>query len=446
MKRLVVLAMALMCCALGFGQGFHLPAGVDQEKIRFELVNNLMIIPMEVNGSELSFILDTGVSSSILFNLTDQDSIQINEVSTITLKGLGDGPPIEALKSEHNRFRIGKSNSINQELFVVLDRELNLSTSLGRPVHGIIGYDVFNSFVVEVNYSKKYLRLYRPESFKKEKVSKLHEIPIQIQNKKAFVEGVVTLEDDTERQVKLLVDTGSSDAIWLFQDLEKGLEVPDKNYEELLGKGLSGDIHGLRTKIKAFRIGDYQLIETKAAFPYRESFAHIINLKDRNGSIGGEVLKRFNMVVDYKNERLYLKKNSYYKDPFQYNMAGIDIQHNGVRLIRERIADVNGKVKSEERSALGNVQILMEQRTRLSLVPEIVVSGIRAGSPADQAGLQQGDIILAVNGKQVHEYKLQEVLEMLNEREGKRVRVRIERYNRELSFSFVLKDVFKEKP
>ena len=57
MKRLVVFAMALMCCALGFGQGFHLPAGVDQEKIRFELVNNLMIIPMEVNGSELSFIL-----------------------------------------------------------------------------------------------------------------------------------------------------------------------------------------------------------------------------------------------------------------------------------------------------------------------------------------------------------------------------------------------------
>jgi len=244
----------------------------------------------------------------------------------------------------------------------------------------------------------------------------------------------------------LLVDTGSSDAIWLFQDLEKGLEVPEKNFEELLGKGLSGDIHGLRTKIKAFRIGDYQLIETKAAFPYRESFAHIINLKDRNGSVGGEVLKRFNMVVDYKNERLYLKKNSYYKDPFQYNMAGIDIQHNGVRLIRERIADVNGKVKSDERSALGNVQILMEQRTRLSLVPEIVVSGIRAGSPADEAGLQQGDIILAVNGKQVHEYKLQEVLEMLNEREGKRVRVRIERYNRELSFSFILKDVFKEKP
>ena len=427
-------------------QRFVLPNSVDQDKIRFELINNLMVVPMKVNGAELAFILDTGVSSPILFNLSDQDSIQVNDVSTISLKGLGEGPPIEALKSEHNVFKLGQATNVNQNLFVVLDRELNLSTSLGRPVHGIIGFDVFKSFTVEVNYSKKFIRLHRPGQFDKAKLSRMQEIPIEIRSNKAFVEGVVTLEDDSERQVKLLVDTGSSDAIWLFQDLEKGLEVPEENYEEFLGKGLSGEIYGLRTRIKAFRIGDYQLFEAKAAFPFRESFTHLINLNDRNGSVGGEVLKRFNMVVDYQSAKLYLKKNSSYKDPFQYNMAGIDLQHNGVRLIRQRIADVHGKVKPEEKTTIGSVQILMEQRTRLSLVPEIVVSGIRAGSPADQAGLQQGDIILAVNGKKVHEYKLQEILQMLNEKEGKRVRVRIERYKRELSFSFVLKDVFKEKP
>lgn len=446
MRRLILAVFALFIGAGLYAQRFILPKTIDQEKIRFELINNLMVVPMQVNGAELSFILDTGVSSPILFNLTDQDSIQINNVSTISLKGLGEGPAIEALKSENNLFKLGRAQSTNQSLFVVLDRELNLSTSLGRPIHGIIGFDVFKSFTVEVNYSKKFIRLHKPSQFESSKLSRMQEIPLEIRGKKAFVEGVVTLEDDSERQVKLLVDTGSSDAIWLFQDLEKGLEVPEKNYEEFLGKGLSGEIYGLRTRIKAFRIGDYQLFEAKAAFPFRKSFSHLLNLNDRNGSVGGEVLKRFNMVVDYQNKRLYLKKNNNYKDPFQYNMAGIDIQHNGVRLIRERIADVNGKVKAEERSTLGNVQILMEQKTRLSLVPEIIVSGIRAGSPADQAGLQQGDIILAVNGKKVHEYKLQEILQMLNEKQGKRVRVRIERYDRELSFSFVLKDVFKEKP
>ena len=87
----------------------------------------------------------------------------------------------------------------------------------------------------------------------------------------------------------------------------------------------------------------------------------------------------------------------------------------------------------------------MTNRTRLSLVPEIVVSGIRAGSPAAEAGLKEGDVILAVNGKRIHDYKLQEILEMLNERKGKRVRVLIERYDRDILYSFVLKDMFETK-
>ena len=86
----------------------------------------------------------------------------------------------------------------------------------------------------------------------------------------------------------------------------------------------------------------------------------------------------------------------------------------------------------------------MENKTRLSLVPEIVVSGIRAGSPAAEAGLREGDVILAVNGKKVHKYKLQEILKMINEREGKRIKVLIERYNTDLLFTFVLKKMFDD--
>ena len=91
------------------------------------------------------------------------------------------------------------------------------------------------------------------------------------------------------------------------------------------------------------------------------------------------------------------------------------------------------------------MQILFQDRTRLSLVPEIIVSGIRAGSPAETAGLKEGDVILAVNGKSVHKYKIQEIIQMLDEKKGKRIKVLIERYNRDLLFSFVLEDLFKHK-
>lgn len=88
--------------------------------------------------------------------------------------------------------------------------------------------------------------------------------------------------------------------------------------------------------------------------------------------------------------------------------------------------------------------MVLQGATRLSLVPEIIVSGIRQGSPAHSAGLQEGDVILAVNGKRIHRYKLQEIMQMLNEQNGKKVKVLVERYDNDLLFSFVLKPLFEQ--
>jgi len=422
-------------------QGFKLPKNQKFQKINFELINNLIIIPIEINGEELTFVLDSGVSKPILFNISDRDSLQINNVSEVTIRGLGDGEPMKALSSKGNVFKLGKVKNYNQDLYVVLDKEINFSTSLGIPVHGILGYELFRDFKVEINYNARNIKLHNPDLYRHDPHSKSQTLNLSIERRKAYVEGTVLMEGAEDIPVKLLVDTGSSDALWLFREPEKGLEIPEKHYEDYLGRGLSGDIFGKRTKVSGIKIGDFELKDAKAAFPYRESFGFIKNLGDRNGSVGGEILKRFNIIFDYAKGQVTFKKNGNFRAPFQYNMAGIELQHNGLRYIAESIAGFNGVVKSEEGS-FGNVQILLENKTRLSLVPEIIVSGIRAGSPAAEAGLQAGDVILAVNGKKIHRYKLQEVLKMLNDKEGKRIRVLIERYNKDLLFSFVLKKVF----
>ena len=434
-----------LCTSLVSAQRFHIPEKKKFEKVRFELINNLMVVPVELNGAELRFILDSGVRNPILFNLTTKDSVPINKVSPITLRGLGEGEAIDALKSTGNTFKLGGAVSFGQMLYVVIDKDMNFSTSLGMPVHGIIGYDIFKDFIVEINYAKSHLKLYDPKRNVPKGIEKMEKLPLTVLNKKAYVDAAVTFEDESEIPVKLLVDTGSSDALWLFKNVEKGLRVPERNYEEFLGEGLSGSIFGKRTKLKGMRIGSFYLEEAKVAFPHMQSFGAIKDLGDRNGSVGGEVLKRFNLIFDYANNALFLSKNAHYNDPFQYDLAGISLQHNGLRYIAERIVDAKGMLDPEQNESFGNVQLLFEQTTRLSLVPEIVVSSIRAGSPAAEAGLKEGDVILAVNGKRIHDYKLQEVLQMLNEREGKRIRVLIERYQRDMLYSFVLKDLFKTK-
>ncbi len=446
MKRFLLI-FSIACLSVPFfgtAQRFVLPDGQKHQKVRFQLINNLIIIPMEVNGSPLSFILDSGVGKPILFNLTDQDSIQINNVSEITINGLGDGEPIKALSSKNNFFKMGDIESRDQQLFVVLDNDMNFSPSLGIPVHGIIGYDLFRDFVVDINYANKSIKFHDPKLYRHKEKGRYETLPLSIIRRKAYVNGEVFMGDKEKIPVKLLVDSGSSDAIWLFENEEIG--IPSKNYDDFLGKGLSGNIFGKRTMVHGIKIGSFVLKDAKAAFPDRSSFGNMKYLGDRNGSMGGEILKRFNIVFDYPNRRMSLRKNSNFSTPFHYNMSGIELQHDGLRYISESIADKRGVVLSEERDSFGTVQLLFENRTRLSLVPEIIVSGIRAGSPAESAGLKEGDVILAVNGKSVHRYKLQEIMQMLNERDGKRIRVRIERYNSDLLFTFVLRNMFKEKP
>src|SRR5690606_15423448 len=230
-------------------QNYTLTDGKKYGKVKFQLINNLVIVPVEVNGAELSFILDSGVNKPILFNLMDQDSIAINNVSEVIIKGLGDEGAIKALKSTNNIFKIGMARNGEQTLYVVLDEELNFSPRLGIPIHGIIGYDLYRDFVVSINYSSKVLKLYDPEKYVPRKNKRTQVLPIQVINKKAYLEGSVTMEDQQDIPVKLLVDSGSSDALWLFENVTKGLDIPENNYEDFLGQGLSGRIYGKRTKI-----------------------------------------------------------------------------------------------------------------------------------------------------------------------------------------------------
>tara|TARA_B100001057_G_scaffold501163_1_gene621244 strand:- start:9725 stop:11080 length:1356 start_codon:yes stop_codon:yes gene_type:complete len=426
-----------------FSQGQFFLKDKVSEKINFEFAANLIIIPIEINGVELSFVLDTGVSKPILFNLTANDSLGLKNTKTFYLHGLGAEGKIEALKSSYNRFKIGDAVGSNQDLYVVFDTDINFTPRLGVVVHGIIGYDVFKDFVVEINYSSKYIRLHKPESFRPKTSRQWQSIPIEVHKNKPYLDAKIAIGDNSEG-VKLLMDTGSSDALWLFEDIKRGI-VPNDSlfFKDYLGKGLSGSVYGKRSKVKSFQLSSFNLENVNVAYP--DSVSVDINkiYKERNGSLGGDILKRFNLYVDYTNKKLHFKKNHYYKKPFTYNNSGIVLEHNGSMFVKEQI-----KMPKTDSYTLNDdmnsVKIDLSISHRMLLKPMYSVVELRKSSNAYASGLRVGDILLSINGKEVYNLKLNQINEILHGQTGRPIKLKIERYGEVKVFKFKLDNAFKK--
>ena len=414
------------------------------KKIPFEFVSNLIVIPVEINGVSLSFVLDTGVSKPILFNLTDRDSLGLKNTKAFYLHGLGGDGKIEALKSSSNRLKVGDAFITNQDLYVVFDSSIDFTPRLGVLIHGIIGYDIFKDFVVEINYTSKYIRLYRPDDFEAKTSKKWRTLPIDIVNNKPYVKANVVITDE-EKQVKLLIDTGSSDALWLFENKEKGiLPSEDLFFVDYLGKGLSGSVYGKRSKVKRFKFSDFNISDANVAYPDSTSIDASKVFKERNGSLGGHILKRFNLFFDYKNQKLYLRKNSYFKEPFTYNNSGIVLEHNGTMFVKERI-NVPLPGTHRNNKTLATVKIDLSIRHRMILKPLYQIVELRESSNAYASGLRIGDILIEVNTKKAYDLKLSEINEIFHGKTGKTVRLRIERQGNSMYFKFKLDNAFKKK-
>ena len=416
--------------------------GVD--KVKFKLVNNLIIIPVEINGVSLSFLLDTGVSKPIVFNfLNISDSLKIKNAQKIMLRGLGEGDAIEALRSKNNIFRIGEAININQDLYAILDSSLNFSHKLGLPIHGIIGYDLFKDLVVEINYTKRFLKLTNQEDYRRKSCKGCEELNLEFYKNKPYVNGVVDI-DNRNIPVKMLIDSGGSDALWLFENEAIGINSNAPFFQDFLGHGLSGSVYGKRSKIKAFHLNKFTIKNPNVAFPDTTSIGHALDHKERHGSVSGNILKRFNIVFNYRKGKVRLKKNRFFKESFRYNKSGIELAHNGVRLVKDDTGFVSPKTKNKSSTVEDNTQIVYSPNYKLRLKPAYVILELRIDSPAYRAGLKIGDTVLSVNNKPAHQFALlQDLMELFYGNHNKSIKLKVERGGEVLTYSFKLVDMLK---
>lgn len=440
-KNLLLIIISLFVCPVFAQEGFQFEKNVNKISIPFKLINNLVFVPIKVNGVELNFLLDTGVAETILFSLEDKKEVRFFNTEKILLKGLGSQAAVEGLKSTNNLLEFDSMKFRNHMLYIILDPEFNLSSHVGIPVNGIIGYQFFRNNLVEINYIRKKVIVYRNTDKNRANIEKKYKkMPITIEKAKPYLQSSI-VQENKKIPVKLLIDIGNSDAIWLFQDQSDQIKVPAKNFEDFLGRGFSGDVKGKRALVNKFEMADFAFSNPVAAFPDSLSIKNVNMVADRKGSVGGEVMKRFTVVFDYQNNQMFLKRNSNYNAPFSYNKSGVEIQQNGLQWVQETVRMETVPLSKQDNESGGIRVYTSEFKYKFQLKPIYEIAYVRPNSPAAIAGLQKGDVIMTINNNPTYKRTLQEIHALFKAEEAKWITLEVERKNEILKFNFQLYNI-----
>jgi predicted aspartyl protease len=348
-------------------------------------------------------VIDTGVRSSIITDKLITDILRLPYSRKITVNGPGDFIVLEAYVVNKVDILFQGLVGADQSILVLEEDYLQLRNYLGTEVHGLVGYDLFNRFVVEVDYTKKILTLHEPDEFKSKRG--FTELPLLIEDSKPYIQADVLMEDSNQFSGKFMVDTGASHALLINENSIANIHVPAINLKTDIGRGLGGPISGEIAYIDHIKIDKFSFRDLIASFPDPESYPDTIGLVYRNGTVGGELLTRFTVIFDYFNEKIYLKRNSRYKKPFGYNMSGLTVIAEGEELKKFQITEV------------------------------------RRESPAFDAGIKADDFIEYVNGISIEKIGLNDLYKLFNFGEGKKINLIISRNGETKRVKFRLRDM-----
>lgn len=398
------LKLAFLCCLPFFLMaqksqkkddkfGFFLQGNSKFTRIPFQMHANLIIVPVHVNDSDtLHFILDTGVSSVIITNPSAVKNQKLRYTRRVQLTGAGEGNSLTASVAIGNTIGMGRMKATYQNIVVLEEDVLKLSEYVGIPIDGIFGYEVFNNFVVTIDFINRELLLVKPENYKY-RSRQGDKYPIIIEDTKPYADVVALVEGGQELPIRVVIDTGAGHALLIDKSFDNKIQLPEKVIRAQLGRGLNGVINGSLGRIDKVRFGKYELENVLASFP--DSLAFGVKFAARNerqGNIGCELLRRFRVTFNYTDRYMVLKPiKRRLKETFEHDMSGMELRAKGKDL------------------------------------KEYVVERIIEGSPAWDAGLEEGDEVLFINNRSSEDLIISEIYKILQKGEGKEITLLVRR-------------------
>lgn len=332
------------------------PAPPEQSlaTIPFELYGNQIFVRVRVNHSDpFWFVVDSGAGGWIVDRA---HAVRLGlhlEQETAQGTGAGSGT-YDVSYVKDVSFSIAEF-AIPVALIGVIDLSNNRS-QIGREIEGLVGYDFFEKYVVEIDYGAKIIRLFDPKAYRYAGAGETIPITVDREARNPFLMAEITVPGAAPQLRKLLIDTGSNDS------LDDGFVAKSTGpqREIVSGVGLGKEFKSTVARVSKLRLGAV-------------SFENVYAGAGGVPLIGGEILRRFTVIFDYAHEHLILEPNQHLGDAFLWDASG---------LLSLRLAPQSGK---------------------------ILINSVLQGSPASEAGLREGDLIQSIDGLPSEHFTLHQV-------------------------------------
>jgi hypothetical protein len=291
---LIIFFFSCQLSLAGETAGFSLPDSIREVSIKFKTINNLIVLPVRINDTiTVNLILDTGCRNVVLFGKRFDKILKTNQQREIIFSGLGAGDAVTGHLSLHNK--ISLESVIGRELPIVVVPEKNLFSQYHN-IHGIIGYDIFLKFQIEINSREKMIT-FRP-AFYSTIPSGFAVVPLDVIDSRPVIHSNIFFSNTNKRSCTIMIDTGSS--IGLLLKTSDLAAFKDQGQKVLIGRGLNGLLYGYNLKAEKVLMGAMQLDFIPAGIIHSDWHNH--------ASIGMEIMKDYIVVLNYCKAYACFKK------------------------------------------------------------------------------------------------------------------------------------------
>jgi len=402
---ITLITVCYISYAAAQNQTFDILDGQDRIEVPFSFTHNFIIVEVRLFGMmPMKFIFDTGAQNTILFTRQFADFLGVEYDLRIPIVGSDLSRRLYALVARSIDFELVGLPPQKKDILVLEENPFNLSEITGVQIHGLLGASFFKNSVIQIDYRRQKLIFHNPTTFKQPGRS-YTKINVDILGNKPYLAATSTLMNGQSVDLKLLVDTGAGLPLLLHNNTHPSLELPDQYILGKLGIGLGGYIEGYMGRTNQLSIEDIAFDNVLTSFQDISEAVTMGTIWPRNGLIGNQLLLRFDVIIDFVKEEMYLKPKSRINRKFKMDKSGLILIAIG--------PDLNN----------------------------FMVQGTIAGSPADNAGVLQGDRLVKINGLPAKVFSLDHIHRKLQKRTGKTVKLVVYRNRQTVKLRFELRDL-----